>query len=267
MIDESPKLFGIVGYPLTHSLSPLLHNRIYKVMGQNAIYQKFETQDLKACLDKVKALGVKGLSVTIPHKEKVIPMLDELDPNASYLRAVNTILNHKGKLVGFNTDAPGAIMAIRDVMDPKGANCLVVGAGGTGRALALSLKREGAELYITNRSEEKGVRLAQLVNGCFLRLEEIKGRQFDLVVQATSLGMYPTLDAWPFDIECIKAGVVMEVVYNPLETKFLRKAKEMGSLVIPGYKMFLYQAMLQIRLFIEKDPPLNLMEQIVLEAL
>jgi shikimate dehydrogenase len=267
MDENQPKVFGIMGYPLAHSLSPLLHNRIYEAMGQKAVYKKFETRDPKACLDQIKALGVKGLCVTIPYKERVLSYLDTLHPSALEIGAVNTILNQEGRLVGYNTDGPGALRAIKEVMDLKGLSCLVVGAGGAARAVAISLRKEGARLYITNRSPENGLRLARDVQGTYLGLEALKGMELDLVVQATSLGMYPNMDAWPFDPEILKAKVVMEVIYNPLETKFLRRAKELGAKVILGYKMFVYQAMLQIRLFLGQDPPLELMEGITQEAL
>lgn len=265
---EELMVFGIVGYPLRQSLSPLIHNSILRFMGIKGVYLPFETDDIGATIEKIRSLNVRGASVTIPHKEAVIPYLDKLDERAAVIGAVNTILHGENGLIGLNTDAPGALMAIREVMDPMGACCLIIGAGGTARAISMELKDLGAEIFIANRSQSRGLLLSELVGGRFIHdLELLKDISFDLVVQTTPVGMFPEYDAWPFDPRMLKARVVMDVIYNPLKTKFLKACEAMGSKVILGYKMFLYQAALQARLFFQVDPPIEFMERLILEEL
>ncbi|MFN3534673.1 MAG: shikimate dehydrogenase family protein, partial [Desulfatiglandales bacterium] len=157
--------------------------------------------------------------------------------------------------------------AIEEVMDPRGASCLIIGAGGTATAIARALKERGCQISITNRTREKGLVLAEFVGGRFFSERDLTGHSFDLVVQATPLGMFPNTDSWPLDPCSIKASLAMDVVYNPMKTKFLRGCEARGSKIILGYKMFLHQAALQLRLFLDIDPPIHLMEKIILEAL
>lgn len=265
--EDDPLLFGIVGYPLRHSLSPLLHNSLFKHMRLNAFYGRFETQDIRSVLVAMRALKIKGLSITIPFKETVLGLVDELDPVSKRMGAVNTILYRGKKVVGFNTDAPGAMMAIEEVMDPKGASCLIIGAGGTGGAIARALREKGCQVFITNRTISKGISLAEAVGGKFVSVGEIHTQTFDLVVQATPVGMFPNTDSWALDPCKLRTSVAMDVVYNPLMTKFLKGCELMGAKLILGYKMFLYQAALQVRLFLDVDPPIPFMEKTILEAL
>ncbi len=268
-INPETELFGIIGYPLTHSLSPMIHNRAFEESKINAIYLYLPCRDIKGVVPGMKSLSIKGLSVTIPHKEGICQHVDELDPLAEEIGAVNTLLNRDGHVVGYNTDAYGAIMPLKKELGSiKGRSVLVIGAGGAARAICFALKKEEAEITIVNRTKKRGQRLAQEIGARFYPLSEISNRGFDIIIQATSVGMYPDVDKMPVSKEILYPdAIVMDIVYNPLETRFLKEAKKIGCKVVPGIEMFIYQGVRQFELWTGRDAPIDIMRSTAISYL
>ena len=268
-IDPETKVFGIIGYPLFHSLSPAMHNRAFKKLGINAVYLYFPCKDVKGVVAGMKSLSIKGLSVTIPHKERICEYVDELDPIAKSIGAVNTLVNTEEKVIGYNTDAYGALRALKDrIADLREKEVLIIGAGGAARAIGFALKEEGAKISITNRTEKRGVALAEELNARFYPLSDIKGT-FDIIVQTTPLGMYPEPEKVPPVSDKIfdKKTLVMDIIYNPIETSFLKIAREKGCQTISGVEMFVYQGAKQFELWTGKKAPIPDMKETVISLL
>ncbi len=262
MIDSWTEVFGVIGNPIRHSLSPILHNFFLKKMGLNGAYLAFEVKDLGAALQGIRGLEVRGVSVTSPFKTDVMVFLDEIDEVAQKIRAVNTILNREGKLTGFNTDWSGAIRVLKQRTDLKGKKVLLIGAGGASRAIGFGLEREGAKIFISNRSHKKGEEVASEIGGLFV--SDPKGLHVDVLINTTPLGMYPKLEETPYPEELLCEGmIVMDVVYRPLETRLLRDARKRGCLLVHGLEMLLYQGVEQFEIWTGK----RVKEEIIGEAL
>lgn len=267
-IDQETALYGIVGYPLAHTQSPAMHNAAFLENHTNAVYLAFESRDINGCLQGMRDLGIKGLSVTVPHKSKVIPLLDEVDDLALRIGAVNTIVNHDGSLVGYNTDAMGAMRAIREETDPAGKRCLIIGAGGAARAIGFILRKCGAHVSITNRSVDRGQALASALKCPFIPLDRAYAVQPEILIHATSVGMYPLHEQCVVMQDIFQRGmVVMDAVYNPIETRFLTLAATRGCRTINGLGMFVYQGAQQFRLWTGRDAPVDAMKKAVEHAM
>lgn len=267
-IDQQTSLYGVIGNPVGHSRSPLMHNAAFSATGLNAVYLAFETEDVEGCLRGMRALHIKGMSVTIPHKSAVIPYLDEIDPLAKMIGAVNTIVNENGKLVGYNTDARGAAQALEEKIDLTGRNCLILGAGGAARAIGFMLREKGVRLTVTNRSHERGKELASALGCPYFHLNKLDEGRPDLLIQTTSVGMYPHIDRSPAPERILKPGlVVMDIIYNPLETKLVKTAQARGCVTIGGLSMFIHQGAEQFKLWTGVTPPVSVMKNTVEEAL
>lgn len=269
MIDQHTDLYGVVGYPLGHTLSPIMHNTAFQVSRLNAVYLAFETKDIDDCLRGMKALGIKGLSVTLPFKSRVIPLLDDVDNQAKTIGAVNTIVNDNGRLKGYNTDTIGILKSLEEeVIDLSNRKCLLIGAGGAARAIGFTLKERGIELTIANRSIGSGEKLAESLGSPFVPLKDIEKIKADLIVQATPVGMYPHTDQCLIPETLLKEGpVVMDIIYNPIETKVLKLARDYGCKRVSGLSMFIHQGGEQLRLWTGFEPPLKEMTSSVKEAL
>jgi shikimate dehydrogenase len=267
-IDSLTRLFGVVGSPVVHSLGPVMHNAAFEAVDLNALYLAFESRDISGCLRGMKALGIKGMSVTIPHKSTVIPFLDQVDDMAAKIGAVNTIVNQEGKLVGYNTDALGALKAIEAKMEISGKTCLILGAGGAARAIGFILMEHGAAPVIVNRTPERGKALAEDLGCPFLTLDQLGRVPADLLIQTTPVGMTPRPERSPVPEEILRRGMaVMDIIYNPLETRLLSMAGEKGCLTIDGLGMFIHQGAEQFRLWTGLEPPLEVMARVVKQAL
>jgi len=267
-IDQNTKLYGIVGYPLGHSLSPTMHNRAFAAAGLNAVYLAFETKDMDGCLKGVRALGICGMSVTIPYKTAAISHLDEVDELAQAIGAVNTIVNDDGRLVGYNTDALGALKALEEKTRLSGKTCLLVGAGGAARAIGYILKERAVELKVANRSPQRGEELAEFLDCPYIALDDLEVANADILIQTTSVGMSPHENNCLIPENILReAMVVMDIIYNPIETKLLKMAKDRGCRTINGLGMFIHQGAEQFRLWTKLDPPREVMTRAVMQAL
>jgi shikimate dehydrogenase len=267
-IDQHTALYMVLGRPIVHSLSPIMQNAAFSAKGINAVYLAFETEDLRDAVRGLRALNIKGASVTIPFKSQIIPYLDEIDPLASRIGAINTIVNGKGRLTGYNTDATGALKALEERISLSGKSCLIIGAGGTARAIGTALKDKGVNIWIANRSSDRGKSLAASLGCPFIQLKDLGDIQTDLMIQTTPVGMYPDVELCLVPEHMLKKGVVvMDVIYNPIETKLLRLAKRNGCHTINGLHMFVFQGSEQFRIWTGLDPPIDLMTQTVQKAL
>jgi shikimate dehydrogenase len=268
IIDQKTELYGVVGNPIGHSLSPTMHNAAFSASGKNAVYLGFETRDIDGCIRGIRALGIRGVSVTIPHKSAVISLLDEVDGLAKRIGAVNTVANSEGHLVGYNTDAVGALKALEGKIELPGKTCLIIGAGGAARAIGFILRDHGVHLTISNRSTGRGENLARSLGCSFVPLREVVDIQADLLIQATPVGMYPHEDQCIISRHVLKEGmVVMDIIYNRLETGLMKIAKARGCLAINGLGMFIHQGAEQFRLWTGLDAPLRAMTRAVEKAL
>ena len=268
IIDQHTGLYGVIGNPVRHSLSPALHNAAFSATGLNAVYLAFETGDIEECLKGIRALGIKGASITIPFKTTVMPFLDEIDPLAKRIGAVNTIVNDSGRLKGYNTDALGALKALEENVKLPGMTCLIIGAGGAARAIGFMLKEQDVAVSIVNRSRKRGEALAASLGCPFVPLDEISGIKGGLLVQTTSVGMYPDIDQCPVPENILENGmVVMDIVYLPAETRLLNLARDRGCVIISGVDMFINQGAEQFRLWTDLDPPFASMRHALKEAL
>ena len=257
------EVYGVMGYPVSHSLSPFIHNLGFKELGINAVYGCFEVKPemLPAAIEGVKALGIKGLSVTVPYKEKIMEFLDEIDETAQKIGAVNTILNEKGKLIGFNTDWIGILKAFEvSGVDLKEKKVVIVGAGGASKAVVFAVKKAGAkEIEVYNRTFEKAVKLADEFGVIPKKWEELKNACGDVIIQTTSVGM----NSWESPVEeqtLANFKIAMDIVYTPLKTKFLSMAEKYGK-IIDGLKMLLYQGIEQFKIWTKKTPPIDFIEK------
>jgi len=277
------KLCGLIGDPVEHTMSPAMHNAAFARMGLDFVYVPFRVkpEDLTQAVAGMKAFNIRGLNVTIPHKVAIIPLLDELDPLAERIGAVNTVVNDGGVLQGFNTDAIGFLEALMQRgVEPKGKKVVVLGAGGAGRAASFVLAERGAQLLILNRRQELGwaeelaeqltqafgkeVRAMELTDGNLA--QALEGAY--ILVNATSVGMTPNTDETPSGADMLKPSlVVFDVVYNPVKTKLMRQAEQIGAQTISGLEMLVWQGALAFELWTGAKPPIELMRKEVLRSL
>ena len=268
MIDANTSLLGLIGNPVAHSLSPLMHNQALEATGCNAVYLAFCVTDLGAALKSINALNVKGLSVTLPHKVAVLEYLDDIDDLATKIGAVNTIANHNGKLTGYNTDCQGAINALQNRTTLDGKSVAIIGAGGAARAIGFGLATDAGRLTILNRTRQSGERLAADLQAEFLPLDECQPKRYDILINTTPVGMHPDTAATPIAKQALSNEmVVMDIVYHPLNTRLLKEADDKGCLTINGVDMFVFQGAHQFELWTGKKAPVAVMRQTVLQAL
>jgi shikimate dehydrogenase len=268
MIDADTSLFGLIGNPVAHSLSPMMHNQAFAATGYNGVYLAFRVTDPATAIKGIAALNFKGLSVTLPHKVAVMEYLDEVDETAAQIGAVNTIVNNQGRLIGYNTDCPGALEALRTRTSIKNKAVALIGAGGAARAIGFGLVAAGGRVTILNRTRVSGERLATDLQAQFLPLDEWAPNRYEILINTTPLGMHPETDATPIPKEDLsKEMVVMDIVYNPLETRFLKESTASGCRTIKGVDMFVFQGAQQFELWTGQKAPVDVMRAAVLEAL
>jgi shikimate dehydrogenase len=277
-VSAATTVVGVIGDPVDHSLSPLLHNTAFVEMGLDWVSVGFSVAagQAQTALAGMRALGIAGLSVTMPHKEAVAALVDRTTPVAARLDAVNCVTLASGELVGSNTDGEGFVAALRhgDGFEPRGKKCLVIGAGGAARAVVLALAQAGAaEVIVVNRTESRATVAAALAGpvGRVGRPEEAETA--DLVVNATPAGMggagaNPGPELFPLDAAYLVAGqIVVDLVYHPAVTPWLLAARERGAVTQNGLGMLVHQAAVQLRLWTGEEPPVAAMWQAATSAL
>lgn len=244
-------VYGLTGHPLGHSMSPLIHRELFKISGVDASYGLYETPSENLGEEFEKTLSVlRGFNVTIPHKINIIEFLDELSPRAELFGAVNTVDVREDKIVGYNTDCTGFLSALKMADIELGGNVLLLGCGGVARMIAFESLLADAKLTIAVRKEDikaanelKKEIFEKLNKSCNIILLEDAGEGYDLVINATPVGMYPKVDACPVDERVVaKAGAVFDVIYNPQETVFIKYAKKSGIKYSGGLSMLVWQA-------------------------
>ena len=268
-INGKTAVYGILGDPVSHSLSPAMHNAAFESLGENRIYLPFRVTDIATAVQGLKALDIRGLSVTIPHKETVIPFLDTIDPVALKIGAVNTIevisSGNRKILRGSNSDWVGANKALSKHIDLAGQSAIVLGAGGSARAIAFGLLEAGARVLLCSRTASRGKKLATEL-GCdwepLTRLDQLGGT---ILINATSVGMRPDEgNSLVRKDDLVRYKVVMDIVYAPLETRLLREARSAGCRVVQGLDMLLYQGVAQFELWTGLTAPVEVMHKALL---
>jgi shikimate dehydrogenase len=266
--DSQTKLYGVIGDPVAHSLSPVMLGSAFRQSGYNGVYLAFRISDIKAGVEAIRVLGIRGVSVTIPHKLAVMEHLDRVEKSAREIGAVNTIVNSGGNLEGHNTDCHGAITALSRKTDLKGRRVTIVGAGGAARAIGFGVRSQGGRVTIVNRSDARGKALANDLGADYCPMGEIGGIESQVLVNTTPVGMFPHTKDMPVDEKYLKKGmVVMDIVYNPLETAFLKAARQKGCEIIDGVSMFVHQGAAQFSLWTGRKAPVELMQKVVYGAL
>ncbi|MEM3736657.1 MAG: shikimate dehydrogenase [Candidatus Bathyarchaeia archaeon] len=279
-VNGRTRLYCIIGDPVEHSLSPVMHNTAFKSLGLNCIYVAFKV-DAKAlgeAITGLKALGVEGFNVTIPHKINVMRYLDEIDSTAREIGAVNTVKYSGGRLYGYNTDGAGVLSALEEAkVDLHGKRVALIGAGGAARAIAFALASRVEEISIINRTAGKGIELAEALKKHFGITVRAKGldravlkkelAEADILINATSIGMHPHLGS-PVDSDLLRPGIVVfDIVYTPLETRLLRDARLKGLKTVDGVGMLVHQGAKSLEIWLGVGPPIELMRKAVLERL
>lgn len=267
-VDVATRVYGVVGDPIAHSLSPAIMNAAFRRENVNAVYLALHAKTLKDLLTCVKEIPIHGLSVTMPYKESILPHLDNTDSHSTKVGACNTVVRAQdGKLYGFNTDTAGIVRPLeRRLNTLEGARILVLGAGGAARAAVFGLKERGSEVYILNRSLAAAKKLAHQAHARVVKRPDLKKLAFDVIINATPVGMGNGRET-PLQDKEINARYVFDMVYDPGETRLLKLAKERGAQIIPGIEMFVHQAARQFEIWTGKPAPWDEMLRVVLLAL
>ncbi len=258
MINGETQIYGVIGRPVRHSLSPVIHNGVFQRMGLNAAYLAFETGNLYEAVRGIRGLDIRGVSVTLPFKTEIVYLLDEVRGLADKIRAVNTVANRDGRLIGYNTDWSGALEALEERVDLQGKRVLLLGAGGAARAIAYGLKARNCEVMICNRSEQKARDLARELGLRHQPVPSLKDLEPQVVINATRVGMHPNDGESPFPKELLRARMtIMDIVYYPLKTRLLRDGEERGCQTIDGLEMLARQAAGQTEIWTGERPDIS----------
>ncbi|OGQ75349.1 MAG: shikimate dehydrogenase [Deltaproteobacteria bacterium RIFOXYA2_FULL_42_10] len=282
-ITSKTKTLGIFGYPISHTLSPAMHNAVIKALGLDMVYLPFEVKpsNLKEAINGIKSLGIIGVNITIPHKESVIRFLDDISEEARLVGAVNTIVNKDRKLVGYNTDGSGYMASLKEELgfNPKSKRIIIIGAGGAARGILAALATQKPKsITVANRTLSRAVSLIKAFKGKFrdTRFEAIdldnnmlkmSFNSVDLLINTTSVGMKQS-KALKIPLETLpKIAIVSDIIYNPLETLLLKKAKKLGLTTHGGLGMLVHQGARSFKLWTGMDAPMNVMRKAALKAL
>jgi len=281
VVSGKTKVYAVIGDPIEHSLSPAMQNAAFEASKLDYVFLGFKVKsaEVGSAISGVRALGIQGLNVTMPHKNAVIRFLDEVDQTAKLLEAVNTVKNENGKLCGFNTDGVGALGALKaNGVEPKGKKVVLLGAGGAARAVAFALAKEADELSILNRTLVSAAELADLLKQEFdanviayaLSPLAVKANvaDADLLINATSVGMKPNAKQTLVAPEWFKPDLaVMDIVYDPIETKLAKDAKAAGAKVVSGVEMLIYQGAASFEIWTGCSAPVEVMRKAALTQL
>jgi shikimate dehydrogenase len=280
-ISGKTQICGIIGDPIDHTISPIMHNVAFGNMGLDYVYVPFKvkTRELGQAINGMKGLNIRGFNVTIPHKVEVMQYLDEVDELASSIGAVNTIVNEDGSLKGYNTDASGFLQALKaNKIEPVRKNITILGAGGAARAISFVLADRGAELTILNRHLDSAQELANRIFRLFrkevavleLGKKNLEGvlNTTDILINTTSVGMAPDTTVSPVPASLLKSDLaVFDIVYNPLKTRLLAESEKSGAIIISGLEMLVFQGAVAFKLWTGKEAPVKVMRTAGLKAL
>jgi 3-dehydroquinate dehydratase/shikimate dehydrogenase len=254
-VDTATRVYGVAGDPIEHSLSPVIMNTALRRENVNGVYLPLHAKTLKDLIHCVREIPLHGLSITMPYKQAILPYLDNTDAHTSKIGACNTVVRgQEGKLYGFNTDVAGVVRPLEQRLSIENAKVLVLGAGGAARAAVFGLKERGAEVWILNRTSAKAQKLARQAKAHTIKRADLRKIAFDVIINATPVGMGNTLDC-PLKDQEIQARVVFDMVYDPVETHLLQVARAKGIAVIPGVEMFVQQAARQFEIWTGKPAP------------
>jgi len=267
-LDRRTRVYGIVGNPVGHSLSPVIQNAAFQARRMNAVYLPFLVRDLRDFLAAIEPLGIAGFSVTLPHKQAVLRHLDGCDPLAAAIGAVNTVVvRGGGKLYGYNTDYVGVLRALEPRIPLRGSRVLIVGAGGAARAVAFALAQAGASVCICARRANRARALAKAVHGEVVTRASLRREFFDAIVNATPVGMHPSVNDSPLDARDLNCRLVFDTIYRPRQTKLLRLAAQGGIETVSGIEMFIAQGTAQWEIWTGQRAPFEIMRKAALGAL
>jgi shikimate dehydrogenase len=280
-ISGKTQVCGIIGDPIEHTMSPVMHNAAFQKLELDFVYLPFQVKKeaLSRAVDGVRALNIKGLNVTIPHKVAIMPFLDKIDTLAEKIGAINTIVNDEGVLTGYNTDATGFLQALLEQrVEPEGKTTVILGAGGASRAISFILAERGAHLVILNRQLARAEDLAQWITQVFEKditaltlgeenLAKVLAKA-DILVNTTSVGMNPDIDKTPVPAGLLKPGlIVFDIVYNPVQTRLLKEAEAAGAKTINGLDMLVWQGAMAFEKWTGQKAPFDLMKRDSIKAL
>lgn len=280
-ISGKTRLVGVMGDPIEHSISPAMHNMAFDAMGLDYVYVPFNVKkaDLAKAVQAVKALNIRGLNVTIPHKVEIIPLLDDIDSLAKEIGAVNVLVNSNGLLKGYNTDAEGFLhVLLEHGVEPEGKNVVILGAGGAARAIAFTLAGRGANLIMLNRTPANAAKCAADVSNATGQTVEVltldeknltdamdRGH---ILVNTTSVGMFPDKNDALVSSNLIRPHfIVADIVYNPYKTRLLAEAERAGAMTINGLEMLIWQGALAFEKWTGEKAPLTVMRKGAAKAL
>lgn len=267
-LTRATRVYGVIGNPVGHSLSPLLHNTGYIAARKDAVYLPFLVENLKDFLKALPDFGVRGFSVTLPHKEKILTHVDAVESLAEKIGAVNTVTVRKdGSLYGSNTDYVGVLRTLEKKMKLRGSRVVIYGAGGSARAAAFALAQAGAQVFVCARRPEAARRLAKAVGGESIDRSALHRLEFDALLNATPIGMYPQERVSPLAAVELNCSLVMDLVYRPIRTKLLRLAASRRVDCVSGVEMFLAQGYAQWEHWLGSKAPESIMRNAVLRAL
>jgi len=265
---SSFKIYGVIGNPVYKSMGYLIHNRAFKEIGTSDIYVPFLVDNVEKFFKNFSPY-FEGLSVTMPFKEDVVALMDKVEETAKKIGAVNTVVRDGQGWKGYNTDCLGALKALEKHVDLNGKNVLIVGAGGTAKAIGYGVSERGAKITVTyNRNKEKGVQLAKELGAKVINIQNAGEEVIDVLINCSPVGMTPNLEETPISSRYLREEmIVFDCVYNPAETRLLREAKAVGCVTISGVELFVNQAVGQLELWTQQKAPIDLMRDVVLRGL
>jgi 3-dehydroquinate dehydratase/shikimate dehydrogenase len=268
LLTRKTEVYGVIGDPVCHSLSPLMHNAGFVARKRDAVYLPFLVRDLRDFLGAIPEFGIRGFSVTIPHKQAILKYFDDCEPLAAEIGAVNTVIVRKnGSLYGCNTDYVGVLRSLERKLNLRGNRILVFGAGGSARAAAFALSRAGAHVFICGRRESAAKELSRASGGEAIPRRALRSENFDAILNATPVGMHPHEKLSPLTAAELRCDLVMDLIYRPRETQLLKLARKKGIKIVSGLEMFLAQGFAQWEIWTKTRPPESAMRKAVIAKL
>jgi len=266
-VDAATKVYGVAGDPVAHSLSPVMMNAAFRRENLNSVYLALHAKKVEDLLRCIREIPISGLSVTMPFKQEIMKYLDNSDAFATRTGACNTVVRSQGKLYGFNTDVSGIVRPLEKRLPLAGAKILLMGSGGAARAAAFGLVDRKANVFISNRTSATAQKLARQSGARYISRKDIAKNDFDVIINATPLGMEGARNQSPLEENELRAKIVFDMVYNPVETKLIKMARTRGLHIVTGLEMFVNQGARQFEIWTEKPAPENEMLKVIVHTL